>query len=72
LAGMGIAQLPTWLVQAHLDSGRLVEVLPHLATPGLPINLLWLKSREALPKVSGLIAYLGANLTPSGRRPTPP
>ena len=68
LAGLGIAQLPTWLVQAHLNTGALVEVLPHLATEGLPMNLVWLKSREALPKVSALIEYLGANLTPAGRR----
>ena len=68
LAGMGIAQLPTWLVQRHLISGWLVEVLPDLATEGLPMNLVWLKSREALPKVSALIAYLGDNLTPAGRR----
>lgn len=67
LAGLGIAQLPTWLVQVHLNSGRLVEVLPDLATEGLPMNLVWLRSREALPKVSALVAYLGANLTPAGR-----
>ncbi len=67
LAGLGIAQLPTWLVQCHLNSGRLVEVLPDLATEGLPMNLVWLRSREALPKVSALVAYLGANLTPAGR-----
>ncbi|RMP75177.1 hypothetical protein ALQ20_200215 [Pseudomonas syringae pv. atrofaciens] len=51
----------------HLNSGRLVEVLPDLATEGLPMNLVWLRSREALPKVSALVAYLGANLTPAGR-----
>lgn len=68
LAGMGIAQLPTWLVQVHLNSGKLVEVLPHLASEGTPMNLVWLKSRDALPKVSALLAYLGANLTPAGRR----
>jgi DNA-binding transcriptional LysR family regulator len=68
LAALGIAQLPTWLVQNHLDSGALVEVLPHLATEGLPMNLIWLKSREGLPKVSALIEYLGAHLTTSGRR----
>lgn len=67
LAGLGIAQLPTWLVQCHLNSGILVEVLPDLATEGLPMNLVWLRSREALPKVSALVAYLGANLTPAGR-----
>lgn len=66
LAGLGIAQLPTWLAQVHLDAGALVEVLPHLATDGLPMNLVWLKSREALPKVSALLQYLGDRLTPSG------
>lgn len=66
LAGLGIAQLPTWLVQRHLDSGALVEVLPQLATDGLAMNLVWLKSRESLPKVSALVDYLSARLTPSG------
>lgn len=68
LAGLGIAQLPTWLVQRHLDSGALVEVLPHLATDGLPMNLVWLKSRESLPKVQALLAYLSERLMPSGSR----
>jgi DNA-binding transcriptional LysR family regulator len=66
LAGYGIAQLPTWLVQEHLDSGALVEVLPQLATEGLPMNLVWLKKREALPKVSALLEALAACLSPAG------
>lgn len=68
LAGFGIAQLPTWLVQQHLDTGDLVEVLPHLTTQGLPMNLVWLKSRENLPKVSALVDYLSENLSPSGHK----
>ncbi|MBA1203260.1 hypothetical protein G7009_16130 [Pseudomonas capeferrum] len=67
LEGYGIAQLPTWLVQRHLDEGRLVEVLPELATEGLPMNLVWLKAREALPKVSTLLDYLQERLAPHGR-----
>ncbi|MGY4495535.1 LysR family transcriptional regulator [Pseudomonas sp. TE3610] len=66
LAGLGIAQLPTWLVQRHLDSGAMVEVLPQLATDGLPMNLVWLKSREGLPKVRGLLDYLTTRLSPGG------
>lgn len=66
LAGLGIAQLPTWLTQRHLDAGTLVEVLPQLATDGLPMNLVWLKSRENLPKVHALLEYLSARLEPSG------
>lgn len=66
MAGLGITQLPTWLVQRHLDSGALIEVLPDLATDGLPMNLVWLKSRESLPKVQALLIYLTGRLTPSG------
>ncbi|WP_079201071.1 LysR family transcriptional regulator [Pseudomonas sp. CC6-YY-74] len=66
LAGYGIAQLPTWLVQEHLDSGALIEVMPQLATDGLPMNLVWLKKREALPKVSALLEVLATCLSPAG------
>ena len=72
--GHGIAQLPTWLVSQQLAAGTLVEVLPQLATNGLPMNLVWLKSRQNLPKVSALLAALAACLTPAGHHtsPTPP
>lgn len=68
LAGYGIAQLPTWLVHKHLDSGALLEVLPQLATDGLPMNLVWLKKRETLPKVSALLKALTGCLVPAGHR----
>jgi len=68
LAGHGIGQLPTWLTQQLLDQGRLVEVLPELATDGLPMNLVWLKSREGLPKVRALLDYLLPRLAPHGTR----
>jgi DNA-binding transcriptional LysR family regulator len=68
VAGHGIAQLPLWLVEDHLQAGTLVQVLPQLAMDGLPMNLVWLKSRQTLPKVSALLEALGNALTPSGRR----
>jgi DNA-binding transcriptional LysR family regulator len=64
--GHGIAQLPTWLVSQQLQAGTLTEILPQLATDGLPMNLVWLKSRQNLPKVSALLAALSACLTPAG------
>lgn len=64
LAGCGIAQLPTWLIKQQLADGTLVEVLPHLASEGLAINLVWPKSREALPKVRALLDALAAGLMP--------
>ena len=64
LAGCGIAQLPTWLIKQHLADGSLVQVLPHLASEGLAINLVWPKSRKALRKVSALLDALTAGLMP--------
>ncbi|MBS7781479.1 LysR family transcriptional regulator [Acidovorax sp. CCYZU-2555] len=62
LAHSGIAQLATWLVDEHLASGRLVQILPALATDGLPLHLVWPRSRQLLPKIDGLISYLGSGL----------
>jgi DNA-binding transcriptional LysR family regulator len=67
-AGCGIAQLPSWLIERQLEEGTLVEVLPQLATDGQAINLIWLKSRQALPKVSALLEALAAGLVPSASK----
>lgn len=67
-AGLGIAQLPTWLTQQAIDDGTLIEVLPDLATEALSMNLVWAKNRETLPKVGALVDYLSARLTPEGSR----
>lgn len=62
LAGNGIVQLPSWLIQQQLTDGTLVEVLPHLASEGLPIHVAWIKRRQALPKVSTLLQVLTTEL----------
>lgn len=61
-AGLGIAQLPTWLVQPQLDDGSLQQVLPGCVVEGLPIHLAWRRSRGQLPKVSGLVQALSERL----------
>ena len=53
----------SWLIQQQLADGSLVEVLPHLASEGLPIHLAWIKNRQALPRVSTLLQVLAAELT---------
>lgn len=58
LVGCGIVQLPTWLVRSHLEDGALVEVLPQLASEGLPLTLAWMKSRRGLPAVNVLLEAL--------------
>lgn len=58
LAGLGVAQMATWLVEPHLRSGRLLAILPDCDIDGLPLHLLWPVSKEHHPKVSRLLAHL--------------
>ena len=62
LANAGIAQLATWLVEDALREGRLVQILPEWATDGLPLHLVWQRSRQLLPKVDVLLSCLGDGL----------
>jgi DNA-binding transcriptional LysR family regulator len=42
LSGLGLIQIPAYDVQAHLQAGELLEVLPeHRAAP-MPMSLLYL------------------------------
>lgn len=61
-AGLGVAQLATWLVERQIRAGRLVQILPQLATQGLPLHLVWQRSREHAVKVQALIAHFEASL----------
>lgn len=49
LGGYGIAQLPQWLVAGHIQNGDLIELLPQVQAPGLPISAVWLKT-PAMPQ----------------------
>ncbi|RWX79056.1 LysR family transcriptional regulator [Neorhizobium lilium] len=61
-AGFGIAQLATWLIRDELERGELVQVLPEAATDGLPLHLVWPRSRQLSPKVDALITLLAQEL----------
>lgn len=61
-AGMGIAQLATWLVEQQIREGKLVSILPELATQGLPLHIVWQRSRQQSPKVQALISHFAASL----------
>lgn len=62
LAGHGIAQLPAWLAQPHLAAATLVQVLPQLALPALPINLLWPRGRHLPRRARVVIDALASEL----------
>jgi len=40
LAGMGIANLPVWLVGADLEAGNLISVLPDWNVESIPVNIV--------------------------------
>lgn len=61
-AGFGVAQLATWLIQEELERGELVEILPDRATDGLPLHLVWPRSRQLSPKVDAFVEALAAGL----------
>jgi DNA-binding transcriptional LysR family regulator len=61
-AGLGLAQFPTWLVDQKIREGKLVNILPQLTTQGLPLHLLWQRSRQHAPKVQALLAHFEAAL----------
>lgn len=58
LAGLGITQLPTWLIQDDLDAGRLVQILDDHAAPGLPIHVVWPKAKQTIPRIAQLVETL--------------
>ncbi|MBN7123325.1 LysR family transcriptional regulator [Erwinia billingiae] len=58
VAGLGVAQMATWLMEKELASGALVPILPELAVEGLPLFIVWPRRKQLLPKVDALLATL--------------
>jgi DNA-binding transcriptional LysR family regulator len=64
--GLGIAYLPDFLVDAQVESGELVEVLPGRVIDRKVFRALWPSGRNLSPKVRVLVDYLAESLLPSG------
>lgn len=62
MAGCGVAQLATWMIEEPLREGRLLRLLPAVEADGLPLHLVWPQSRQLLPKVDALLRHLGEGL----------
>ena len=58
LAGMGIAQLPTWLVDEYFRTGKLVEVLGNYNMDSIPVNIIYPQNRYVPLKVRCFIDFL--------------
>ncbi|MBK9236795.1 MAG: LysR family transcriptional regulator [Rhodoferax sp.] len=66
LAGLGLARLGAHHAMPHLDSGRLVQVLPELRAPPGTIHVYYAHYRLTPPKVSAFVGYLTESLQASG------
>ncbi|SDB93279.1 LysR family transcriptional regulator [Acinetobacter boissieri] len=58
LAGVGISQLPKWLVSKYIASGELIEVLAKYSNAEIPINVLWPKGQQLLPRCRYVVDQL--------------
>lgn len=56
--GLGVAQMPTWLIDKQLQRGELEIILPQLQPDGLALTLVWPRRKQLLPKVDALLAAL--------------
>lgn len=58
LAGFGLCQMPQSLVQASMDSGELMVVLPDRCRVESPFSALWPATRRMLPRVRVVVDEL--------------
>ncbi|NMP78480.1 LysR family transcriptional regulator [Pseudoalteromonas arctica] len=58
IANQGIAQLPSFYVDAAVQSGELIEILSDYVPSPLPVNLLYPSQRLLSPTVRALVDYL--------------
>lgn len=58
LAGLGISQLPAFMVQGYLTEGKLEKVLADFPAGSLPINALYPQNRHLSSKVRAFIEWV--------------
>ena len=58
LAGIGIAVMPNWLIQPHLDSGNLVPIMADFVPTEFPINAVYPQNNYIPLKVRCFVNYM--------------
>lgn len=64
IAGLGLIQVPQNSVRDAMASGALVEVLPQLAVPPMPVSVLYPHRRHLPRRVQAFVGWLSDLLTP--------
>lgn len=65
LEGLGIALKSIWDVADDLTGGRLVQVLPKHAVASAPLNAVYLRGHNRVPRVRAFIDFMGERLASS-------
>ncbi|MBF0751274.1 MULTISPECIES: LysR family transcriptional regulator [unclassified Pasteurella] len=58
LMGLGLVQLPDWLVQPYIEQGSLIPILTNYEPNPEPIHILWQKKLHLQPKVKAVVEAL--------------
>lgn len=58
LQGFGMLQVPRFMVQDHLKSGALVEILPQWQPMPMPMSVVYLQNRHLSPKVRAFVDWV--------------
>ncbi|MBP2230451.1 DNA-binding transcriptional LysR family regulator [Azospirillum agricola] len=62
LAGRGVGPAHIWLVDDLLADGRLETILPNLAPPSVPLNMLIVPERAGVSRVRLLVEFLAEEI----------
>lgn len=66
LCGLGITELPMWMVHEHLESGKLQQILADYQADTIPFNAIYPKSRYLPLKVRSFVDFLKAHVAEKG------
>jgi len=69
LAGLGIIQAPAYWLRPFIDAGALVEVLPDLCAPPMPVSLIYPHRRHVPKRVQAFMDWIDAVLRPYLKAP---
>lgn len=61
VAGVGVAQIATFLASDSFAKGDLVELLPNRRFPTMPVSILYLDRRLVSPRIRALVDFLIAD-----------
>ncbi len=64
LAGLGIIQVPEAGMRAHLDSHRLVEILPQWRATPMPVSFIYANRRQLPRRVQVFMQWVAQLVTP--------